>query len=73
MAIGEARRKFLQEKFEAMFPQMAEEVEKYGGWRNDNGTLCIYLKDGKGILAFNYATNRVWRLETYKCYVERNS
>ena len=70
MAIGEARRKFLQGKFEEMFPEIAKEVEKYGEFRKDNGSICIYRKDNKAILAFSYVSKGIWRLETYKCYCE---
>ena len=71
MALAESRRKWLIKEFEGLFPELAKDVEKYGSWRNDNKTLCIYTKN-HGILAFARGALNMrndWKLQAYKSYV----
>lgn len=70
MSLSECKRKRLIEKFEMMFPEMAEKAVKYGEFRGDNETLSVIM-NGNVILAFSYNFSSVmpdWKLQSYKSY-----
>ena len=73
MSLADGKRKRLIDAFGKMFPEMAENVVKYGEFRGDSETLSITLNDNR-ILAFSYnfsSTLPDWKLQSYRNYYSR--
>ena len=44
MSLAEGKRKRLISQFKLLFPEMSENIVKYGEFRGDNETLAIILR-----------------------------
>ena len=58
MSLAEGKRKRLISQFKVLFPEMSENVVKYGEFRGDNEALAITLNDNSKYIIVFFLKNR---------------